>query len=120
MAVAERTRTAVAAAVAVAALRQQSGLTPGPLWAPTATIGVEEPAQNFAVVAAAKPDQDRTAAPAALLAVDTKSPRATKDPEYCAIRRRRFPLVAPLPSSSDQSHWGPARARSPLSARPDR
>jgi len=85
MAVAERTRTAVAAAVAVVALKQQSGLTPGPLWAPTATIGVEEPAQNFAV-AAAKPDQNRTAAPAALLPVDTRSPRE-KDPEYCATRR---------------------------------
>ena len=86
MAVAERTRTAVAAAVAVVALKQQSGLTPGPLWVLTAMIGSEEPAQNFAV-AAAKPDQNRTAAPAALLAVDTKSPRATKDPEYCAARR---------------------------------
>src|SRR5258706_3500087 len=71
MAVAERTRTAVA--VAVVALKQQSGPTPGPLWAQTATIGVGEPAQNFAV-AAAKSGQNRPAAPAALVGGGKKAP----------------------------------------------
>jgi hypothetical protein len=107
----------VAPVVAVEAPKQQSGLSRGPSSALTAMIGSEEPAQNFAV-AAAKPDQNRIAALAPLLTVDTRSPKA-KDPEYCAIRCRRFPLVAPLPSSSDQSYWEPARAKSPLSARLD-
>jgi len=50
-----------------------------------AMIGAEGVAPNFAV-APAKPDLNRTAAPAALLAVDTESPRVTKDLEYCAMR----------------------------------